>query len=237
MLGGIPTRPATEALPMSTRNAFVVSLLLLSPVAALADGGGMPAPPTSGSPTYSSTMSKEDAGKLKSAELYAQAYREIDKAKTELAQSEKLKLSDAKQSADKAASAQKRLEKSRDKLLEATKEDPTNADAWNMLGFTRRKTGDRPGAFDAYWKCLGLKPDHIGAHEYMGEAYLEDGKLAQAREELEWLKKKGNMATLETTNLTAAIDAFEKANPDAAKAAASADAPKTATENAATEGK
>ena len=205
---------------MSTRTAFVLAFLL-APAVALADGGGMPAPPTSGQPTWSSTMSKEDAGKLKAADLYAQAYREIDKAKTELAQSEKLKLSDMNQSKAKAESAQNRLTKSRDKLMEAVKEDPTNADAWNMLGFTRRKTGDRQGAFDAYWKCLNLKPDHIGAHEYMGEAYLEEGKIKEAKEELAWLQKKGNMSTLETNNLTAAIDAWEKANPDAAKAAAS----------------
>lgn len=217
------------------KRITIVLAVLLAPALAQADGGGMPAPPTSGQPAWSSTMSKEDAGKLKSAELYAQAYREIDKAKGELAQAEKLKLSDMKQADAKTQSATKRLEKSRDKLAEAVKQDPTNADAWNMLGFTRRKTGDRPGAFDAYWKCLNLKPDHIGAHEYMGEAYLEEGKLAEAKQELEWLKKKGNMSTLETTNLTAAIDAYEKANPDAAKA--SADAPKTATENAASDGK
>ena len=210
---------------MSTRTALVVSLVLLAPAVAFADGGGMPAPPTSGQPTWSSTMSKEDAGKLKAADLYAQAYREVDKAKNELAQAEKLKLSDTKQSESKAASAKKRLEKSRDKLAEAVKQDPTNADAWNMLGFTRRKTGDRQGAFDAYWKCLSLKPDHIGAHEYMGEAYLEDGKLAEAKKELEWLKSKGNMATLETGNLSKSIDAYVAANPEGAKAA---------TENAAT---
>ena len=204
---------------MSTRHAFVLALLL-SPAVALADGGGMPAPPTSGAPTWSSTMSKEDEAKLKSAELYAQAYREIDKAKGELAQADKLKLSDMKQSTAKAASAQKRLEKSRDKLVEATKLDATNADAWNMLGFSRRKTGDRQGAFDAYWKCLALKPDHIGAHEYMGEAYLEEGKIKEAQAELAWLKKKGNMSTLETSNLAASIDAWTKANPDAAKSAA-----------------
>ena len=204
---------------MPMRHAFVLALLL-SPAVALADGGGMPAPPTSGAPTWSSTMSKEDEGKLKSAELYAQAYREIDKAKAELAQADKLKLSDMKQSTAKAASGQKRLEKSRDKLVEATKLDPTNADAWNMLGFSRRKTGDRQGAFDAYWKCLALKPDHIGAHEYMGEAYLEEGKIREAQAELAWLKKKGNMSTLETGNLTASIEAWTKANPDAAKAAA-----------------
>jgi Flp pilus assembly protein TadD len=204
---------------MSMRHAFVLTLLLM-PAVALADGGGMPAPPTSGAPAWSSTMSKEDEGKLKSAEIYAQAYREIDKAKAELAQAEKLKLSDMKQSEAKAASAQKRLEKSRDKLVEATKLDPTNADAWNMLGFSRRKTGDRQGAFDAYWKCLALKPDHIGAHEYMGEAYLEEGKLKEAQAELAWLKKKGNMATLETNNLTVSIDAWTKSNPEAAKTAA-----------------
>jgi tetratricopeptide (TPR) repeat protein len=202
---------------MSMRHAFVLALLL-APAVALADGGGMPAPPTSGAPAWSSTMSKEDEGKLKSAELYAQAYREIDKAKAELAQAEKLKLSDMNQSKAKAASAQKRLEKSRDKLVEATKLDATNADAWNMLGFSRRKTGDRQGAFDAYWKCLALKPDHIGAHEYMGEAYLEEGKIKEAQAELAWLKKKGNMSTLETGNLAASIDAWTKANPDAAKA-------------------
>ena len=203
---------------MSTRHAFALALLLV-PAAALADGGGMPAPPTSGAPAWSSTMSKEDEGKLKSAEIYAQAYREIDKAKAELAQAEKLKLSDMNQSKAKAASAQKRLEKSRDKLVEATKLDPTNADAWNMLGFSRRKTGDRQGAFDAYWKCLALKPEHIGAHEYMGEAYLEEGKLKEAQAELAWLKKKGNMSTLETSNLSASIDAWVAANPEGAKSA------------------
>jgi cytochrome c-type biogenesis protein CcmH/NrfG len=169
---------------MQTRTAFVVALLL-SPAVALADGGGMPAPPTSGSPSWNSStssMSKEDADKVKSADLYAQAYREIDKAKAELADAKKL--------------------------------DATNADAWNMLGFTRRKTGDHQGAFDAYWKCLALKPEHIGAHEYMGEAYLEEGKIKEAREELAWLKKKGNMATLETTNLGAAIDEWVAANPE-----------------------
>ena len=205
---------------MSMRHAFALAFLLV-PAAALADGGGMPAPPTSGAPAWSSTMSKEDGDKLKSAEIYAQAYREIDKAKAELAQAEKLKLSDMKQSTAKATSAQKRLEKSRDKLVEATKLDPTNADAWNMLGFSRRKTGDRQGAFDAYWKCLALKPDHIGAHEYMGEAYLEEGKINEARAELAWLKKKGNMSTLETNNLSASIDAWVAANPEGAKAATS----------------
>jgi tetratricopeptide (TPR) repeat protein len=204
-----------------------LALVAVAPALALADGGGMPAPPTSGSPTWNSTpdqpkMSAEDAAKVKAVELYTQAYREVDKAKQELADAEQMKAAAgtdakaAKKADDKAQSAQKRLERARDKFLEVTTLDAKNADGWNMLGFTRRKTGDTKGAFDAYWKCLALKPEHFGAHEYMGEAYLEEGKLNEARTELTWLKKKGNMATLEATNLENSINKWIAANPDAA---------------------
>jgi tetratricopeptide (TPR) repeat protein len=216
---------------MSTRQALphlaLLAGLVLAPAIALADGGGMPAPPTSGSPSWSSSptepkMSQEDADKVKAVEIYTQAYREVDKAKEELADAEQLKATAAtdpkaaKKAADKAQSAQKRLERARDRFTEVTTLDAKNADGWNMLGFTRRKTGDVKGAFDAYWKCLALKPEHFGAHEYMGEAYLEEGKLNEARTELTWLKKKGNMATMEATNLETAINKWVAANPEAA---------------------
>lgn len=211
-----------------TRAPLAVLALAVSlfPAAAFADGGGMPAPPTSGAPAWNTPteakMSKEDADKVKSVELYTQAYREVDKAKQELADAATLRAAagvDAKalkKAYDKTASAMKRLAQSRDKFGEVTTLDKTNADGWNMLGFTRRKTGDHPGAFDAYWKCLALKPEHFGAHEYMGEAYLEEGKLAEARTELTWLKKHGASAQNETTNLETAINGWVAANPDAA---------------------
>jgi tetratricopeptide (TPR) repeat protein len=227
--------------------AFVLSLV--APALVRADGGGQPPPPTSGSPAWNTPpdakMTKEDADKVRAVELYTQAYRETEKAKGELADAAKLKAAGeadpkaAKKAADKATSGQKRLERARDKFAEVTTLDPKNADGWNMLGYTRRKTGDRKGAFDAYWKCLAIKPEHFGAHEYMGEAYLEDGKLAEARAELTWLKKKGNMTTLETTNLENAINQWVAANPEAASKSvigetASTPAPATAAPTTAT---
>ena len=209
-----------------TPLAVLAFAVLLLPVAAFADGGGTPTPPPSSSPGWNTAtepkMSKEDADKVKSVELYTQAYREVDKAKLELKDAHELRSAagtDAKaikKADDKLASATNRLAKARDKFGEVTTLDASNADGWNMLGFTRRKTGDLKGAFDAYWKCLALKPEHFGAHEYMGEAYLEDGKLAEARIELTWLKKHGEAAAAEATNLDAAIATWVAANPDAA---------------------
>lgn len=209
-----------------TPLAALALAALLLPVAAFADGGGKPAPPTTGAPAWNTqagtNMSKEDADKVKAVELYTQAYREVDKAKQEIKDAHELRSAAGtdpkaiKKADDKLASATKRLEKARDKFGEVTTLDASYADGWNMLGFTRRKTGDIKGAFDAYWKCLALKPEHFGAHEYMGEAYLEDGRLAEARTELTWLRKHGEPAAAEAANLDAAISTWVAANPDAA---------------------
>src|SRR5262249_50945970 len=173
--------------------------------------------------------------KQQAQELYAEAYREVDKAKAELAESDDLRAQAlakgdagkdlAKKADDKAKSAQKRLEKSRDKFDQVTKLDRSNADGWNMLGFTRRKTGDRKAAFDAYWPCLKLKPEHFGAHEYLGEADLEEGKIADARSELAWLQKHQPDAAAEASHLSAAIDKWVAANPSAVPAAPAAASP------------
>ena len=42
----------------------------------------------------------------------------------------------------------------------ATLQDPKNADAWNMLGYSSRWAGKYPEAFDAYAKALALDPKH-----------------------------------------------------------------------------
>jgi len=210
-----------------TSKVTLALALLLAPALALADGGGMPPPPPPNptTPIESRTISPEEQAatdKSQADELYAQAYRETDKAKQELADAAAMRAAagtDAKalkKADDKADSARKRLEKSRDKFGQVTTLDPKNPDGWNMLGFTRRKTGDVQGAFDAYWKCLAINPEHFGAHEYMGEAYLEEGKLTEARAELTWLKKHGQPAADEASHLDGAIATWVAANPDAA---------------------
>jgi cytochrome c-type biogenesis protein CcmH/NrfG len=43
--------------------------------------------------------------------------------------------------------------------------------------------------FRHYNEALRLRPDHRGAHEYLGEAYLMTGNLAKAREHLAVLER------------------------------------------------
>ncbi len=73
-------------------------------------------------------------------------------------------------------------------LLALTAEEPKNADAWNLLGFTQRKLGNFDEAGLAYDTALTLNPDHLGALEYQGELFLETGKPDLARTNLDRLR-------------------------------------------------
>lgn len=61
---------------------------------------------------------------------------------------------------------------------------PLNADAHNWLGFAQRKQGNFDASFAAYREALRLDPGHRAAHEYIGEAFLMTGQLAQAEAHL-----------------------------------------------------
>ncbi len=64
-----------------------------------------------------------------------------------------------------------------------------HADVYNLLGFSLRKTGDYPTALTFYNKALDFDPDHKGAHEYLGELFVETGQLPKARQHLAILEK------------------------------------------------
>ena len=66
----------------------------------------------------------------------------------------------------------------------ATLQDPKNADAWNMLGYSSRWAGNYPAAFDAYARALALEPFHRGANSYLGVAYVRTDDLVKARAQL-----------------------------------------------------
>lgn len=91
--------------------------------------------------------------------------------------------------------------------------DPTNADAWNYLGYSERKLGNFPGALAAYGKALALQPEHRGANEYLGELYLQMGDLAKAKERLAVLDKACWLPCDEYSELKGQIDAYEAAQP------------------------
>jgi Flp pilus assembly protein TadD len=65
---------------------------------------------------------------------------------------------------------------------------PRNADAYNLLGYSLRWQGRYDEAFAAYGKALKLNPEHKGALNYSGIAYIKTGRLPEAQGQLERLK-------------------------------------------------
>ena len=66
----------------------------------------------------------------------------------------------------------------------ALKRFPDAADLHNELGYTHRRLGQLDKAFEHYKRALSIKPQHRGAHEYIGEAYLMVGDVRSAERHL-----------------------------------------------------
>lgn len=93
------------------------------------------------------------------------------------------------------------------KELRDIAEDTQQADVYNLLGFTLRKTGDFTTSLTYYTKALELQPDHKAAHEYLGELYIEIGNTAKAREQLDALVRLCPGGCEEREDLEKAIEA------------------------------
>ena len=88
--------------------------------------------------------------------------------------------------------------------------DPKNADAYNYLGYANRWMGKYDEAFAAYGKALALAPNHKGALEYSGIAYLKTHQKAQADAQL--AKLQAICATCEETrDLAKAVAEYKPA--------------------------
>lgn len=73
-------------------------------------------------------------------------------------------------------------------LERLAKRDRTDADVQNLLGYSYRNAGQVDKAFAAYDNALRLDPNHKGAHEYIGVAYLMAKQPDKAQEHLAKLK-------------------------------------------------
>ena len=69
-------------------------------------------------------------------------------------------------------------------LQQVVAKDPQNADAYNLMGYATRKSGNPNGSLQYYNAALQIDPKHIGAHEYVGEAYLMLDRLPEAEQHL-----------------------------------------------------
>jgi Flp pilus assembly protein TadD len=74
-------------------------------------------------------------------------------------------------------------------LTKAVQEEPNNADAQNMLGYSYRKLGTFDKSMEHYQKALKIDASHRSAHEYLGELYLDLNQPDNAEKQLSALKK------------------------------------------------
>jgi tetratricopeptide (TPR) repeat protein len=80
-------------------------------------------------------------------------------------------------------------------------------DVYSLMGFSLRKIGDYKNALTFYKKALDFDADHKGAHEYLGELYVETGQLQYAKEQLATLEKLCPQGCEEREDLEIAIAA------------------------------
>ena len=100
-------------------------------------------------------------------------------------------------------------------LKQAIRDEPRNADAHNLLAYSYRKQAkpDLPKAFEHYNIALKIDPNHRGAHEYIGEAFLMDKKPAEAGKHLLALERIcGNKSCEEYVDLQRSIARYTASN-------------------------
>lgn len=80
--------------------------------------------------------------------------------------------------------AEKQYEEAIKKLKAILREHPGHANAWNALGFSQRMTGDLDAATTSYTNALTITPSHKGALNYMGQMFVQTGRMEEARDML-----------------------------------------------------
>jgi tetratricopeptide (TPR) repeat protein len=94
----------------------------------------------------------------------------------------------------------------------AAARDADNANIQNYLGFANRNDGNWEVAMKHYRTALALNPEHRGATEYMGHAYLLRGNLQLAQGQLTRLERICGRGCDEYASLSKAIEDFRR-NP------------------------
>ncbi len=95
-------------------------------------------------------------------------------------------------------------------LQKIVRDDTSNANAYNWLGFSHRKLGEYDRALGYYKKALAIDSDHKGANEYLGELYLQIGDLRRAEGRLAKLAELCPSGCEEYEELQELVAAFKK---------------------------
>jgi len=181
---------------------LMLAMLAAAPTEANFGGGSSSdeKPASTGISTFSMTPREE------AERLYADGRDEAMKAKKDLEDG-------------KTKNAEKKFKRALSGGERATSLDATYHEAWNLVGYASRHLKNYDHALVAYDKCLEIKPDYTLAREYLGEAYLEMGNLAKAREQLAWLET-NSASSQDAKDLAKAVADYERAHGMAADSTA-----------------
>jgi len=184
---------------MRIRIPLVIALIISFASSASANMGGSSAPEPASTARPEVKNGEALTPRQQAEQLYGGAYDDIAKAGV-----------DAANGKDK--NAQKKYRRALDRATEAVAMDSTYFEAWNLAGYAARKLGDFPRSLSSYSRCLAIQPGYAAAREYLGEAYLELGRVREAREQLAWLQRLG--ATDQAKALSERIVVWQSAHPD-----------------------
>ena len=95
-------------------------------------------------------------------------------------------------------------------LEKALAKDRNNADIHNWLGYSYRNSGNIAKGMESYNVALKLNPNHRGAHEYIGIAYLLQKNKSKATEHLARLETICGKSCEEYQDLQKAIAAYKE---------------------------
>jgi len=88
----------------------------------------------------------------------------------------------------KSEKARNKFSKALKYLLISNKEKPNQPNTLNYLGFSSRKIGNFEIAEKYYLEGLSIDPNHFGINEYLGELYVNTGRIDKAKERLKVLE-------------------------------------------------
>lgn len=153
---------------------IAASSIAAVPAAFAASSGG----PMGGSGDFSAP--REQTPKERARTAYNEGLRAVRKADNQAAAAEK---ATDERKKDKAANKSVEFyERARDSFTLAVQNLDSMHEAWNYLGYTRRKLGEYDSALIAYDRALALRPSYPEAIEYRAEAYLGLNRIEEAKQ-------------------------------------------------------
>ncbi len=99
-----------------------------------------------------------------------------------------------------------------EELNQLNNEESGDADVLNLLGYSYRKLENYDKALNYYQQALTVDPKHKGAHEYLGELYLQTNQLEKAEQQLTILDDICTFTCGEYRDLKKSIKTYKKNN-------------------------